>query len=47
MENASAYLRDHTASDIWSDLERMAKEHPTRAFAGVLFAGFVLGRILR
>jgi len=47
METAASYLRDHSTADMWNDLERMAKEHPARTFAGVLFAGFVLGRILR
>lgn len=47
METAAGYLRDHDTSEMWNDLESYARQHPTQALAGAIFAGFVLGRILR
>jgi ElaB/YqjD/DUF883 family membrane-anchored ribosome-binding protein len=47
MESAAAYLKEHSTSDILSDIEKYAKEHPGQALAGAVFTGFVLGRILR
>jgi ElaB/YqjD/DUF883 family membrane-anchored ribosome-binding protein len=47
MEQAAGYLREHKTDEIWSDMERYAKDHPMQAVGGAVFAGFVLGRILR
>jgi ElaB/YqjD/DUF883 family membrane-anchored ribosome-binding protein len=47
MEQAATYLRDHRSDEIWSDVERYAREHPMQAVGGAVFAGFLLGRILR
>lgn len=47
MEQAAGYLRDHRTDEIWSDVERYAKEHPMQAVGGAVFAGFLLGRVLR
>lgn len=47
MESAATYLKQHSTSDILSDIEKYAKEHPAQALAGAVFTGFVLGRILR
>jgi ElaB/YqjD/DUF883 family membrane-anchored ribosome-binding protein len=47
LDSASGYLRTHETSEIWNDVESYAKTHPTQALAGAIFAGFVLGRILR
>jgi ElaB/YqjD/DUF883 family membrane-anchored ribosome-binding protein len=47
LDNASGYLRSHETSEILGDVESYAKAHPGQALAGAIFAGFVLGRILR
>ena len=47
METASTYLKEHNTTEMWSDVERYAKEHPGKALAGAVVTGFVLGRILR
>ena len=47
METASMYLKQHNTTEMWSDAERFAKEHPGKALAGAVVTGFVLGRILR
>jgi hypothetical protein len=47
MEGAATYLREHSTAEIWSDVEGYAREHPAQAIAGAVFAGFIIGRILR
>ncbi|MCK9518739.1 MAG: hypothetical protein M0R74_06920 [Dehalococcoidia bacterium] len=47
LDRTSTYLRDHDTQQVWDDVERFVKENPMQAAAGALFAGFVLGRILR
>lgn len=47
MERASGYLRQRGAGEVWDDIERYAREHPTQALAGALIAGFLIGRMLR
>ncbi len=47
IDQTATYLDEHEASEIWSDLERFVKEHPLKAAAGALVAGFVFGRIVR
>lgn len=47
MEKAAAYTHDRTTAEILNDLEAYVKEHPTQAVVGAVFAGFLLGRILR
>lgn len=47
MDSAAGYLRSHDTSEMWSDVETYAKAHPTKALAGAIFAGFILGRIIR
>jgi hypothetical protein len=47
MESAASYLREHDTSEIWNDMERYVKEHPSQAMVGAIFAGFLLGRMLR
>lgn len=47
LDNASGYLRTHQTSEIMNDVETYARTHPGQALAGAIFAGFVLGRILR
>jgi ElaB/YqjD/DUF883 family membrane-anchored ribosome-binding protein len=47
MESAATYLREHDTTEIWNDMERYVKEHPAQAVAGAIFAGFLLGRMLR
>ncbi len=47
LERTSSYLREHDTQQLWDDVERFVKENPMQAAAGALFAGFVLGRILR
>ena len=47
MEGAATYLQQHSTNEIWTDLEEYMRQHPGQALAGAVFAGFVLGRILR
>ena len=47
MENAAGYLRSRDTTEMWNDVESFAKSHPGQALAGAIFAGFVLGRIIR
>jgi ElaB/YqjD/DUF883 family membrane-anchored ribosome-binding protein len=47
METAAGYLREHNTEDILTDLEHYVRQHPTQALAGAIFAGFVIGRVLR
>jgi hypothetical protein len=47
MESAAVYLREHNTADIWSDVESYAKQHPGKALAGAVVAGFLIGRLLR
>lgn len=47
MENAAGYLRSRDTTEMWSDMESYARAHPTQALAGAIFAGFILGRIIR
>jgi ElaB/YqjD/DUF883 family membrane-anchored ribosome-binding protein len=47
LEKAADYTEEHSASEIWNDLEVYVKEHPAQALAGAVFAGILLGKILR
>lgn len=47
LEKTATYLRDHDTSEIWSEIESFVKDHPLQAAAGALFAGFMMGRVLR
>lgn len=47
IDSAATYLRDHDSAEVWSELESYIKEHPMQAAAGALFAGWMLGRIMR
>jgi|GEM_PF-1744035 len=47
LDRGSSYLREHDTQQLWEDVERFVKENPMQAAAGALFAGFILGRILR
>ncbi|HSE43833.1 MAG TPA: hypothetical protein VLA89_00735 [Gemmatimonadales bacterium] len=47
MERSASYLQEHEVNEIWEDFERMVKDHPMQAAAGALFAGFVIGRMMR
>jgi ElaB/YqjD/DUF883 family membrane-anchored ribosome-binding protein len=47
METAATYLKDHSTTEMWTDLEQYAKQHPGQALAGAIVTGFLLGRILR
>jgi ElaB/YqjD/DUF883 family membrane-anchored ribosome-binding protein len=47
MEKASTYLQDHDSQELWGEVEKFVKEHPMQAAAGALFAGFMLGRMMR
>jgi ElaB/YqjD/DUF883 family membrane-anchored ribosome-binding protein len=47
MESAAGYLKEHSTTEMWEDLEHYAKEHPGQALAGAVVTGFLLGRILR
>src|SRR4051812_13779042 len=47
MESAATYLKEHSSDEIFKDLEVFVKEHPTQALVGAVFAGFLVGRIMR
>lgn len=47
LEKTATYLREHEATEIWTDVEAFVKEHPVQAAISALAAGFVLGRVLR
>jgi hypothetical protein len=47
MEKTAYYLREHEVTEIWGDLEAYVREHPMQAMAGAVFAGFLLGRMMR
>jgi len=47
MEGAATYLKEHSSDEIFKDLEVFVKEHPTQALVGAIFAGFMVGRMMR
>jgi ElaB/YqjD/DUF883 family membrane-anchored ribosome-binding protein len=47
MERTAGYLREHEMTEMWSDLEEYVRQHPMQAMAGAVFAGFVIGRMIR
>lgn len=47
MERTAGYLREHSASDMSSDIEAYVREHPMQGVAAAIVAGFVIGRVLR
>jgi len=47
MEGAATYLKEHSSDEMFKDLEVFVKEHPTQALVGAIFAGFMVGRIMR
>src|SRR5215212_10168648 len=47
VEQASMYLRQHDAQDLFAEAERFARRQPALVVGGGLVAGLILGRILR
>jgi ElaB/YqjD/DUF883 family membrane-anchored ribosome-binding protein len=47
METAATYLKEHSSDELLKDLEGYVKQHPTQALVGAIFAGILVGRILR
>src|SRR4051794_5268249 len=47
METAASYLKEHSSDEMFKDLEVFVKEHPTQALVGAIFAGFMVGRMMR
>jgi len=47
MDTASDYLKEHSSDEIMRDLEAYVKDHPAQAMVGAIFAGYLVGRILR
>ena len=47
MEGAATYLKEHSSDEMLKDLEVFVKEHPTQALVGAIFAGFLVGRMMR
>jgi hypothetical protein len=47
MESAATYLKEHNSDELLKDLESYVKHHPAQALAGAIFAGFLVGRMLR
>ncbi len=43
----ATYVREHTMRDMFSDLERYVKTHPTQALLGAVVMGFLVGRTIR
>jgi hypothetical protein len=47
MESAATYLKEHSSDELFKDLEGYVKEHPAQALVGAVFAGYLVGRIMR
>jgi ElaB/YqjD/DUF883 family membrane-anchored ribosome-binding protein len=47
METAATYLKEHSSDELLKDFEGYVKEHPAQAIVGAVFAGFLVGRIMR
>lgn len=47
IESAASYLEGRDSAELWAEFESFVKEHPMQAAAGALFAGWMLGRIMR
>jgi ElaB/YqjD/DUF883 family membrane-anchored ribosome-binding protein len=47
IETAATYLREHNTDEVLNDVEHYVRQHPTQALVGAIFAGFVIGRVLR
>ena len=47
MDRTASYLKEHDSQELWSEVEAFVKEHPMQAAAGALFAGYMLGKIIR
>ena len=47
MDKTASYLKEHDSQELWSEVEAFVKEHPMQAAAGALFAGYMLGKIIR
>jgi hypothetical protein len=47
LEGAAGYLREHDHKAIANDVQEQVRQHSAQALAGAVFAGFLLGRMLR
>ncbi|MCC6387625.1 MAG: hypothetical protein IT302_09595 [Dehalococcoidia bacterium] len=47
MDRTAGYLKEHDSQELWADMEQFVKDHPMQAAAGALFAGYVLGKLMR
>ena len=47
MERTAGYLREHSTGDMTADIETYVREHPMQGVAAAVFAGFLIGRVLR
>ena len=47
LDKTSQYLRDHEATEIWSDVERFVQQHPMQAAVGAAVAGYVVAKVLK
>jgi ElaB/YqjD/DUF883 family membrane-anchored ribosome-binding protein len=47
LEKTSTYLRDHEATEIWTDVERFVQQHPIQAAVGAAVAGYVVAKVLK
>lgn len=47
MERTAGYLREHDTAQIWGGIESYVRKHPAQALAGAVFAGFLIGRMIR
>lgn len=47
IQQSATYLREHTFSDMQTDVENVVRRHPGQALIAALAAGFLLGQALR
>jgi ElaB/YqjD/DUF883 family membrane-anchored ribosome-binding protein len=47
MDRTADYLHEHSTAEIWDEVEHFVREHPAKALAGAVFAGFLIARVLR
>lgn len=47
LETAGDYLQNHEYKEMVEDIEGYVKKHPMQTVAGAVFAGIIIGRMLR
>ena len=47
VEKVAAYTEERSPGEMRADLEDFIKKHPVEAVAGAIFAGFLIGKVMR